>query len=298
MNALRAFLVLLLPLHLFAQQPNWTVDTTVIRFGEPITVTFSATIHEDSAVVFPNYDVWTDRSFVIINKDSLVNKPKQKQKAIQQTVVVTSFDTGFAVLEPITWQYNNNVFESEPEMIEVRWVMIEEGSSLFDIKDVLSVPYPWYVYVLIIVIIILLVLMTRYIIRRVKRPTLEPIVEPEAKPYDLAIERINVLRSSDLWENEKYGLFFLELTTILRQYFERAHGVRAMEATLDELLKQLHLLPVTPEQNVRMSDFFQHADLVKYAKQAPNLPNANDYIDEAVTFVNWLNEAQNKSADV
>jgi hypothetical protein len=297
MNAIRILLILILPLHVVAQSPNWEVDTTVIRLGEPITVTFSATIHADSLAVFPNYDAWTDRSFVIIESDSLVSKPKNKLKTINQTLVVTSFDTGFAVLEPVMWRYNNDEFESDPVMVEVRWVMIDEGSSLFDIKDVLSVPYPWYVYALIALIVVLLIILIRYIIKRIKQPRLEPIQEPEVDPYDWATERLNVLRSSDIWTNEKYGLFFLELTTIIRQFVERSHGVRVMEATLDELLQRVDLLPLTPEQRKSMKAFFQHAELIKYAKQSPNQSDADYYIQEVETFINWLNSAQNNDID-
>lgn len=297
MNAIRILIFLLAPLCVLGQAPQWSTDTTVIRLGEPITVEFVAFIHADSTARFPNYSTWEERSFVVVHSDSFIGKPKSNTVELKQTVVVTSFDTGFAVLEPVVWQYDGVEYESDPTMIEVRWVLIEEGESLFDIKGVLSVAYPWYVYVLIVLLLVLLVLLVRFVLRRIRRPALAPALKPEQTPYEWVCERMNILRASDLWSREKYGLFFLELTTILRQYMERVHGIRAMEATHDELVERIQLLPLTDEQRRKVILFFQHAELVKYAKQNPFHTQEEHYLNEADALIEWLNSAKGNVDD-
>ncbi len=285
-------LILIIALtHVNGQDASWSVDTTVIRLGEPITVQFRAMVDADSTPRFPNYATWEAHSFIVLSNDTAFSKPKKGRKEMQQTVVVTSFDTGFAVLEPILWSYNDVEYESDPTMIEVQWVMIEEGVDLFDIKDVLGVPYPWYVYVILLILVVLLFLAILKLLKWYRRPKLPPLQVELQTPYEWALERLQHLESSDLWASEKYGLFFLELTTILRQYMERAHGVRAMEATMDELLRRIGDLPLTDDQLSHMSEFLRRSELIKYAKQLPSRDSSIHYINEVKTFLNWLNKS-------
>lgn len=278
-------------IHVKGQDASWSVDTTVIRLGEPITVQFSAVVDADSTPRFPSYTPWEEQSFVVLSNDTAFTKPRKGRKEMQQTVVVTSFDTGFAVLEPILWSYNEVEYESDPTMIEIQWVMIEEGVDLFDIKDVLGVPYPWYVYVILLLLLVLMFFGILKLLKWYRRPKLPPLEVEVQTPYEWALERLQNLESSDLWTSEKYGLFFLELTTILRQYMERAHGVRAMEATIDELLKRIDDLPLSDEQLSVMSDFLTRSELIKYAKQLPTRSSSVHYIGEVKTFLNWLNKS-------
>lgn len=283
-------LIIFTSVYVKGQDASWSVDTTVIRLGEPITVQFKAIVDADSTPRFPDYSPWENQSFVVISNDTIFSKPRRGRKEMQQTVIVTSFDTGFAVLEPINWSYGEVDFESDPYMIEIQWVMIEEGIDLFDIKDVLGVPYPWYVYVILILLVVLLFVGILKLLKWYRRPKLPPIEVEQQTPYDWAIERLQHLETSNLWATEKYGLFFLELTTILRQYMERAHGVRAMEATIDELLKRIDDLSLSDEQLLAVSEFLKRSELIKYAKQLPKRSSSAHYINEVKTFLNWLNK--------
>jgi hypothetical protein len=277
---------------LFAQVevPHWDFDTTVIRLGEPITVTFKATVHKDSAYTFPGYERWEGNNFVIIEQDSAVKKSGKNHLELHQQLTVTSFDTGFAVLEPIIWNYGGEAFQSEAVMVEVEWVMIEEGQSLYDIKDILWVQRPWYFYVLLAFFIGAIIVGFIYIFRWWKKRSAKTSGVPEIikTPFEIAMEKLGDLRATNIWEEEKYGLFFLELTTILRQNIERTHGIRAMEATLDELMVRLDDLPVSDEELQKMKFFFQQSELIKYAKQTPGRASKEIYLKEVEAYLNLI----------
>ncbi|MCC5915694.1 MAG: hypothetical protein JJU02_00040 [Cryomorphaceae bacterium] len=280
--------------------PVWTWDTTEIRLGEPITVTFTATIHKDSIARFPNYEPWSDQTFVIIDNDTAVVEKGKNRRELHQTLIVTSFDTGYHVMEPIEWRYDGQVYESEVQAVEVEWVMIEEGMDLYDIKNVLGVPRPWHFYVFLILTIaaILLALYNAWQLIRERKVRTKAPPEIEKSPLEIAMEKLRDLDASKIWEEEKYGLFFLDLTTILRQYIERTSGIRAMEATLDELMVRLDNLDISDQDLQTMKLFFQQAELIKYAKQTPARSSKEKYLNEVMGYIRKIKPPSNDDAHV
>ncbi len=292
MRLLFVFFAFLSAVTISAQE--WTIDTTVIRIGEPIIVEFSANVDADSRS-FPNYDVWWEKGFELMEMDSSISLQKNGSYLMKQKLWITSFDTGFAVLEPVYFQINEQEYSSEPIMVEVQWVMIEEGVELFDIKNIVSIPRPWYFYMFWILGILALVIASYFLwVYFKKRSEYTPaVIIPEKTPAEVALEKIHSLRNSNLWEEEKYGLFFLELTTIFRQYLDRTYSLKVMEATLSELKRAVDGLP-TQEMNLReIHDFFEHAEMVKYAKVLPYRTNAEAYLAQVEKFVEILEPRTN-----
>jgi hypothetical protein len=73
--------------------------------------------------------------------------------------------------------------------------------------------------------------------------------------------------------------FYLRLTGIVRQYIEDTTGIRAPEQTTEEFLRDIRSRDVfSPERSVRLAEFLEAADMVKYAGQEPE----KDQIDEAI----------------
>lgn len=281
------FIALCSATQLIAQE--WLIDTTVIRIGEPIRVQFSAEVESDT-VSFPNYDSWWNAGFELIEVDSAIILKKNGRFQMQQHLWITSFDTGFAVLEPIYFQFGEQTFSSEPTMIEVQWVMIEEGIELFDIKDSITIPRPWYFYALWVLGILLFIAGIYFLwIFFKKRTTYHPpVIQIEKTPIEIAFEKINNLRQSSLWEEEKYGLFFLELTTILRQYLDKTYSTKVMESTLTELKRAVDGLPVRETVIGELHHFFEHAEMVKYAKVLPSRSNSEAYLAQVEKLIEVL----------
>ena len=64
--------------------------------------------------------------------------------------------------------------------------------------------------------------------------------------------------------------FYLRLTGIVRQYVEDTTGIRAPEQTTEEFLRDMRSSAAfPPERSVRLAEFLEAADLVKYAGQQP-----------------------------
>ena len=72
--------------------------------------------------------------------------------------------------------------------------------------------------------------------------------------------------------------FYLRLTGIVRQYVEDTTGIWAPEQTTEEFLRHAGSAVFPPDRSLRLAEFLEAADLIKYAGQQPH----EGQIDEAI----------------
>ena len=97
---------------------------------------------------------------------------------------------------------------------------------------------------------------------------------PVVPPYELAISRLNILRSRNLPETGHEKEYYTELVDILRQYLQGRFGINAMEMTSTQIVKALRSNPDTRITADMMRSVLSIADFVKFAKVRP-LPDDN-----------------------
>ncbi len=113
-------------------------------------------------------------------------------------------------------------------------------------------------------------------LRRRKRRPVEP---RRLTPEEIAEAALAALLAENLPTRGLVKEFYLRLTGIVRQYVEETTGIRAPEQTTEEFLREIRTSAVfPPERSVRLADFLESADLVKYAGQMP----AEGQIDQAI----------------
>ena len=83
----------------------------------------------------------------------------------------------------------------------------------------------------------------------------------------------------------RFQEFYLRLTGIVRRYIEETTGIKAYEQTTGEFLTMRWPDAFSPERAVRLADFLEAADLVKYAAQSPDVPQIDLAIARAREFV-------------
>lgn len=97
---------------------------------------------------------------------------------------------------------------------------------------------------------------------------------PPVPPYELAISRLNTLRSQGLAESGHEKEYYTELVDILRQYLQGRFGINAMEMTSTQIVRALRANPETKMTADQMRQVLAMADFVKFAKVRP-LPDDN-----------------------
>ncbi len=121
-------------------------------------------------------------------------------------------------------------------------------------------------------------------LRRRKRPPIEP---RRQTPEEIAHAALALLLAENLPARGLFKIFYLRLTGIVRQYVEDTTGIRAPEQTTEEFLRDMRSRAAfPPERSVRLAEFLEAADLVKYAGQQPEQGQIDLAITRAHEFVN------------
>ena len=118
--------------------------------------------------------------------------------------------------------------------------------------------------------------------RKNPRPSIAVLDTPE----DIASKALAALLAENLPGQGLFQLFYLRLTGIVRNYIESTTGVRAPEQTTEEFLSAMKSRNLfAAEQAIRLQDFLEAADMVKYAGQQPSLQQIDVSIVRAREFV-------------
>jgi hypothetical protein len=176
---------------------------------------------------------------------------------------------------------------SEPIEIKVTSELGDQVPDLAHLEPMLP-PQPidrlltawWSLVPLVVVAAILL-----FFWRRRQRAT--RIVQPvPPSPEEIAHAALARLLSEDLPSHGLFKEFYLRLTSIVRHYIEGTTGLHAPEQTTEEFLREIRLKEIFPaDRSLRLKEFLEAADMVKYAGQQPGAEQIEMSILRAREFV-------------
>jgi LPXTG-motif cell wall-anchored protein len=145
------------------------------------------------------------------------------------------------------------------------------------VKPPVKIPFPWWWILLILLGIILLGGAAYWFWKKKKHGEEETrIVKKIVVPPDkLALQRLYELEEKKLWQQGKIKQYHTELTEIIRKYFEERFHILAMESTSNEIIEKLKTIREAESILDVVREFFENADLVKFAKFEP-MPSVNE----------------------
>jgi len=97
-----------------------------------------------------------------------------------------------------------------------------------------------------------------------------PKPSPAIAPHESAYEALRRLVAMNLVEKGEIELFFVHLSSILREYIEGRFLVHAPELTTEEFLEEATRNPVLSEHQLRLGQFLALCDRVKFARFQPD----------------------------
>ena len=104
-------------------------------------------------------------------------------------------------------------------------------------------------------------------------------------PFDLAMQRLDALRSQRLAQSGHEKEFYTQLTDILRQYLQGRFGINAMEMTTTQIVKALRADNFTRRPAEHIDSVLRIADFVKFAKERPLADDNERALMRATDFV-------------
>jgi len=178
--------------------------------------------------------------------------------------------------------------ETNPLEVDVTSELGDKAPRLADLEPMLPpqpVPQTFAIgWSVALVLGVLLAIVAIVGLRRRKRRPVEP---RRQTAEEVAQAALALLLAENLPGRGLVKEFYLRLTGIVRQYVEDTTGIRAPEQTTEEFLRDMRSRAVfPPERSIRLAEFLEAADLVKYAGQQPEESQVDQAIARAHEFVN------------
>lgn len=235
----------------------------------------------DFPVLTPGAEYIEYKGVDVVASDSTSSYTDGRRR-IDFDFTVQAFDPGTVTLPPfaVIGTPGSDTTFSNVVTFKVLPVDVDSLETINPMASVVAPQTRWYDYIPNSVLWILLALaiagagIWAFLTFRKHKEVIELRRTPPVPPYELAISRLNTLRSRNLPESGHEKEYYTELVDILRQYLQGRFGINAMEMTSTQIVKALRSNPATKMTADEMRSVLAIADFVKFAKVRP-LPDDN-----------------------
>lgn len=245
------------------------IDKGSITIGEKVeyrvTVTHDADVQIVSQILPPNTEPFE------VKKAQDFSEKQGKEIAEGRRFTLTAYELGEFILEPVTIQYR--VKGSEPKTLQTNRLFVtvrsvDANKPKTDIRTVKGMMGLKRVWTWLWVLLGLLAAggLGAWWRARCKKLMEEAAKEPDLSPEDEALLKLSRLYDSNLLRKGKVKEYFLELSEILKRYFEKRFEIAALESTTSEILRDLKRKEIENSLSVKIQTVLETADLVKFAK--------------------------------
>ena len=272
-----------------------TIDSLQLLIGEQTKVRLQVSMDANQRLRLPiiRDTLVTGVEVLDIAKPDTQLLNDNKRWLISQEYTITSFDSALYYLPPFEVLVNDQVYRSKALALKVFSVPVDtlHPDQFFGPKDIEDVSLTWedlapLVYALLAMLILGAVSVFFVIRYRNNKPIIKIIkVQPKLPPHQIAMQKIEAIKADKTWQKADPKLYYTELTDVIRNYIKERFGFNAMEMTSSEIIECL--LREKDKDSIKdLTQLFETADLVKFAKYAP-LMNINDMnLVNAIEFIN------------
>ncbi len=260
-------------------QVSSSIDSTKIKIGAQITYKIQVEADTTQLVVFPE-----GQSFAPLEMIESYKTDTTKNNSTYNLIKkygLTQFDSGSYTIPRQKIIIGDKTFFTDSMKVEVNMIKVDTlKQGLYDIKPFIEVEKSssnWWKTALIVLAILLLIAFGLYWFIWRKKPLTEEEEIALLPPYERAKLALKKLDESNYLQQSELKDYYSELTFIIRKYLDEKVYDRALESTTDELVNRLNLLKdgnqieLSKEDIRNIETILKRADLVKFAKSAPDV---------------------------
>ncbi|WP_417855890.1 hypothetical protein [Xanthomarina gelatinilytica] len=263
----------------FSQEISSSIDSTSIKIGEQITFKVEVETDSTNLVVFPEGQ--TFMPLEVIESYKVDTTKKDAKWLLIKKYGLTQFDSGTYTIPKQKILIGNKSYFTDSLKVVVNTIEVDTTKQgLYEIKPLMDVEKSasdWWKTLLIILVFVAVVAALLYWFVWRKKPLTEAEEIALLPPYERAKLALKKLDESGYLENSELKEYYSELTLAIRRYIDEKVYDRALESTTDELISRLNLLKegnqidLSKETLKNLESIFKRADLVKFAKSAPDI---------------------------
>ncbi|MFA6617652.1 MAG: hypothetical protein WCT23_01095 [Candidatus Neomarinimicrobiota bacterium] len=291
--------MLLLLSFAFSAKPDvdLQVEEKTYHIGDRIFLEYQIRASDKYLFLLPDpKDFFQDVLLISADKHQRFKRGKQFLKLNAEIV---SFDTGFVHIPPMpvittdsTGMANPDTLFTPEKYIYI-YSILDSGSS----PIAMNAPLPlalmtWWEFLiallLLAIAVFLLISGLKYHRNKVE---IEEVIW--VSPYEKAEHLLNELEKKQYPEHQEWKIFYLELTYIIRDYFENIYYIHLQELTRSELLAVLSEY-LKADKMQALEEMFSYADLVKFAKAMATADHCRRHIEilREIISEGKINEAE------
>ena len=252
-----------------------TLDPPVIPFHRQARYTIVVEAPDDLDVQLPDMvDQFGGLGVADVGRDT--QSLRGGRRRIAETYVLDPVFIGNYPIQPasITWGDGETITVPSPGL-RVRDLTEEEQEAAMRFESIAGPITPpnlllgrWALWIALGGAVLIAAGAAAYVLWFCKR---EAQAAPPLPPWDVAYRRLQELDQRRLPKAGKFGLYYVELSGILRHYIEDRFRLHAPEQTTPEFLSAAAGSGALSEQHQRiLAGFLKHCDRVKFAQYVPN----------------------------
>ena len=261
-------------------QPNVSaaLSQSEILIGDQVTLTITASYAPPVEVKNIGFDVLNEEpKLEIISAKRFEKEGEDGLRIAEVEIKLTSFDSGYYRIPsiPVFYEQDGRKETTKTNELGLRVATIPvspDAKQIQPIKGIIEEPVNFrdlLPYLIGAVLLLGLVGGLLFYFWRRKQPEPPPPPPRKVLAHVLALEQIEALAQQKLWQQGQVKEYHSELTHILREYLERRYGIKAMERTTEEILRDLKLAGMEATYNGELQQLLRTVDLVKFAKAEP-----------------------------
>lgn len=280
-----------------AQKVTAVLDTNEIFIGEQTTLRLELSFSAAAEAHFPDIEDSVDKHIPIVEKSAIDTSYAEKDvttKILSQELLITSFDTGYHPIRPISFAVNGDTISTQAMLLTVKTVPIPQDADIKDIKNILDVPFTiwdwiklhkWYIFLSIAIIGLIILGLHFYKKYRNQPKRVLEKPKPLLPAHEIAFAKLQELKSKKLWQNSKVKEYHIELSYIVREYLENRYGTNSLDNTTDTILHESRSLELNDDDRQKLTQVLVLADMAKFAKQEPVSHENEQSMKNAEAFI-------------
>lgn len=289
----------------YSQEFRVRVETDSSKYlvGDYINLKYTITHQEGIKYTVPSIkDSLTELTFI---KELPSRQYDKDDKIINEyNYVFSKYDSAGVILPSIKFYYETPDGEvktsySNEIAFDVTPMDVNLEEEIQDVKSPIRIPLDWLSVLMYVLAFVVIAGFVYFIYRNfIKKKATDHEVIPEIiiPPHEEALKALHQLEDEKLWQQGKVKEFHTEITHIIRKYFEGRFNFLALEMPSSDVLKQLKEMNGYDKLYATAEEFFNNADMVKFAKFQP-MPSVNEQMmKEAYEIVQNTKEEVNQTA--
>ncbi len=207
---------------------------------------------------------------------------KDNSRAIEQTIILTSFDSGKWVFPALPFSLSQSQAYTDSFTVNVSYSPPDSTNQLRDIKPIINVSvtdYTWYYIIGAAVLLLLIVfLLYRYFKKNKKEKPV--IARSKLSAYEEAMAEINKLGQFDLQDAAGIKIYHSKLGVIFKQYLGRKQQKNLLTKTTGDLLIRMAESGMPAGDVSNLATALRCTDAVKFAKYLPGIMESEDCLQK------------------